>query len=79
MTKQELAKITQSTLTNKAIAARLRVMRAYMKEQLSEIDRFDLQLAAERLEMCDNPSIKEVTNYYVKQENPFESPIDNEL
>lgn len=79
MTKQELSKITQATLTNRTLAARIWVMRSYSKDALSEDDRLTLQLAAERLEMLDNPSINEVHAYYKRKEALFEPPIDNEL
>lgn len=79
MTKQELSKITQATLTNRTLAARIWVMRSYNKAALSDDDRLTLQLAAERLEMLDNPSISEVHAYYQRKEAIFEPPIDNEL
>ena len=79
MTKQELSKITQATLTNRTLAARIWVLRSYNRDALSEDDRLTLQLAAERLEILENPSINELHNYYKRKEAIFEPPIDNEL
>ena len=72
-------RIMQIASTNNQLAARLRVFRAYAADRLSELERNDLKLAAERLEMLDNPSIGEIHGYYKRIDNPFESPIDNEL
>lgn len=79
MNKMELSKITQATLTNRTIAARIWVLRSYNKAALSEDDRLTLQLAAERLEMLENPSINELHSYYKRKECLFEPPIDNEM
>jgi hypothetical protein len=79
MNNSELSKVTQLSLTNKAIAARLSVMRAYSSAKLSELERLDLKIAADRLSMLEDPSINEVHAYFKSQEAPFESPIDNEL
>lgn len=69
----------QIASTNQQLAARLRVFRAYAAERLSELERNDLKMAADRLEMLDNPSIGEIHDYYKHLDNIFESPIDNEL
>lgn len=79
MTTNELLKVAQLSLTNKALAARLRVMRAYMKDRLSELDREELQLAADRLEMLENPTPNEINRYFQEDNSYFEPPIDNEL
>lgn len=69
----------QIASTNQQLAARLRVFRAYAAERLSELERNDLKMAADRLEMLDNPSISEIHDYYKRIDPIFESPIDNEL
>lgn len=79
MNKPELSKIMQATLTNRALAARIWVLRSYSKDTISEDDRLTLQLAAERLEMLENPSINDLSHYYEKKECLFEAPIDNEI
>lgn len=79
MTTNELLKVAQLSLTNRALAARLRVMRAYLKDRLSELDREDLELAADRLEMLESPTPNEINCFFKQEESLFESPIDNEL